>query len=69
MEKIIKGHLVGFRSVRDMEMLEEDYNGEFTDAGMSDIQYPRYNGVPSKDECDRISEELSGKIVIYKTKR
>lgn len=31
MEKIIEGHLLGFESVRDMQQLEDDYYGEFTD--------------------------------------
>lgn len=63
MEKIIEGHLGGFGSVRDIELMEDDYHGEFTAAGMSERQYPRYDGVPSRDECDRIWAELSGEVM------
>lgn len=57
------GHLVGWESVRDMERLEEDYYGEFTDAGMSEIR-SRYDVILSKEECDFLSSVLSGDIVI-----
>lgn len=67
MAKINEGHLVGFGSVRDMTRLEEDYYGEFTDAGLSEIQFPRYHEVPSKDECDLMCAKLSGEVKI-KTK-
>ena len=69
MEKIIDGHLVGFGSVRDMERLESDYYGEFTDAGMTEMWRSAYDDVPSKDECDRICAELSGEVNVYKIKK
>lgn len=53
MEKIIEGHLVGFGSLRDMEALEEDYNGEFTDAGMTEIWDKTYDEMPSEEEAGR----------------
>lgn len=55
MEKIMPGHLVGWESVRDMEELEQDYYGEFTDAGMSQ----KRNIITSK-EYDYLCELLSG---------
>jgi len=56
---VIPGHLVSFREWEEMEQLQEDYNGEFTDGGMSEIQYSRYEGVPSISECDQLCAELS----------
>jgi|GEM_PF-2040201 len=63
MEKIINGHLVGFGSVAD---LWDDHDHDFTDAGMSEIQCSVYEGVPSKDEYDRLCAEMSGEVVVVK---
>ncbi|MFD1362810.1 hypothetical protein [Lentibacillus salinarum] len=68
MEKKLPGHLVGFGSVQDLQRLEEDYYGEFTDAGMTARKYRVYEDVPSKEECDLICKELSGEAKIYKMK-
>jgi len=65
MEKIIEGHLVGFGYVKDMQHLEDDYYGEFTDAGMSERQYDIYKNIPNKEECDQICETLSGVIRVF----
>lgn len=53
------------RSVLDMELLEEDYHGEFTDAGMTQKWYSAYIDTPSKEECDKLCAELSGEVIIY----
>lgn len=66
MEKIIPGYLTGFGSVADMW---EDHDYDFTDAGMSEIQCSAYDGVPSKAECDRLCEELSGDVVVWEIKK
>lgn len=50
-----------------MERLKDYY--DFTDAGMSEIQCSVYEGVPSKDDCDRLCEELSGDVVVLKLKK
>ncbi|SFA89346.1 hypothetical protein SAMN04488072_103113 [Lentibacillus halodurans] len=50
MEKKIPGHLVGFESVRDMQRLEEDYYGEFFDAGILERKCSVYKDMPSKEE-------------------
>jgi len=68
MEKIIERHLVGFESVRDMERLEEDYYGEFTDAGMAEKVFSIYKSIPTKEECDRICAEVCGEVITYKLK-
>ncbi len=66
MEKIINGHLVGFGSVADVR---DDHDYEFTDAGMTEIKYNVYKDVPSKDECDRLCEKMSGEVKVYKIKK
>ncbi|MFD1362755.1 hypothetical protein [Lentibacillus salinarum] len=66
MEKFVKGHLVGFGSVRDMQHLEDDYYGEFTDAGMSSRRYTAFKDTPSKEECDWLCAELSGEVKVFK---
>ncbi|MCG3418948.1 hypothetical protein [Oceanobacillus jordanicus] len=65
MEKKILGHIAGFGTLRDMERLEQDYYGEFTDAGMSELLIKEEL---TTKECDRLSEELSGKVVVIKKK-
>lgn len=55
----IDEYLVGFGSVTDMQMLENDYFVEFTVAGMGGILKRTYIDIPSKGERDRICEELS----------
>ncbi|GIP61928.1 hypothetical protein J32TS6_04830 [Virgibacillus pantothenticus] len=54
-EKIIPRQLVGFRSVKDMERLEQYCNDGFTDAGMTEI---RESNIPSVDECDEVIYEI-----------
>ena len=63
MEKKIPGHIAGFGTLGDMERLEQDYNGEFTDAGMSELR--TWSG-PTTEECDLLCAELSGKVVVKK---
>ena len=64
MEKIIAGHLTGFRSVLEMERLEEYYDGDFTDAGMSEFRFK--DDVPSQEECDEMCKELSKEFIFTK---
>lgn len=68
MEKIIEKHLVGFGSLRDLEHLEADYCGEFTDAGMSESNFIVDKSIPSKEECDIMCAELSGDVITYNLK-
>ncbi|SFE33178.1 hypothetical protein FH966_06755 [Lentibacillus cibarius] len=65
MEKIIEGHLVGFGSLRDMEHLKDDYHGEFTDGGMSEINIHVYSKVPSKEQCESMCAKKSGEVTSY----
>lgn len=60
MEKIIDGYLIGFGSVQEMERLEDYYDEEFTDAGMSEFWFK--DDVPSQEECDLMCGEFSGEI-------
>lgn len=66
MEKKLLGHIAGFGTLRDMERFEEDYYGEFTDAGMSELVFR--NELTSK-ECDRLCAELSGEVKIVQKKK
>jgi len=68
MEKIMPGHLVGFGSVRDMDYLEANYHGEFTDAGMTVDQRSVSEDMPSKDEFDKLCAQLAGEVITYKIK-
>lgn len=48
-----------------MERLEYYYDGDFTDAGMSELVIKHEL---TTTECDRLSEELSGEVVVIKKK-
>lgn len=61
MEKKLPGHIAGFGTLIDMERIEQDYYGEFTDAGMSELIFK--DELTTK-ECDRLCAELSGKVVV-----
>lgn len=63
MEKIIDGYLTGFESVQEMERLEEYYDKEFTDAGMSVIK--ERSDVPSQEKCDEMCSRFSKKVIEY----
>ncbi|WP_188453813.1 hypothetical protein [Virgibacillus oceani] len=69
MEKIIKNHLVGFGSVIDMQHLEDDYYGEFTDAGMTVRLWSAYDDMPDWEDCDRIYGDVYGKLLHTKYHR
>lgn len=63
MEKKIDGHIAGFETLRDMQRLEEYYDEDFTDAGMSNYRF-RTDTI-GKEECDRVCEEFSGEVIVY----
>lgn len=63
MEKIIDGYLTGFGSVLEMERLEEYYDGNFTDAGMSELRHK--DDFPSRAECDLMCSRCSKKVIEY----
>ena len=63
MEKKLPGHIAGFGTLIEMERIEQDYYGEFTDAGMSELLFR--NDLTTK-ECDRLCAELSGEVVVVK---
>ncbi|MFD2628767.1 hypothetical protein [Oceanobacillus kapialis] len=63
MEKKLPGHIAGFGTLRDMERFEQDYYGEFTDAGLSELIIK--DELTTK-ECDRLCAELSGEVILYK---
>lgn len=65
MEKKLQGHIAGFGTLLDMERLEQDYYGEFTDAGMNELIIK--DELTTK-ECDRLCAELSGEVVVKKKK-
>lgn len=65
MEKIIKGHICGFGTVRDMERLEDYYDEDLTDAGLSIRRCPTRSTL-SKNEFDKMCEEMSGEVIIIK---
>lgn len=54
------GYLTGFGSVTKMEEYE-DY--VWHGGAMSEIIYNVYQDIPSKKECDRICEKLSGECI------
>lgn len=62
MEKIIEGHLVGFKSENDLWRCD-DY--DFTDAEMTEL---RFKNDLSVKECDRICAENSREVVIIRKK-
>ncbi|GGB41923.1 hypothetical protein GCM10011409_19340 [Lentibacillus populi] len=65
MEKIIAGHLIGFGTLQEWG----DYEDYIWHGGaMSEERYNVWADTPSKKECDRICEELSGEVVEYKIK-
>ncbi|GGB41896.1 hypothetical protein GCM10011409_19300 [Lentibacillus populi] len=65
MEKIIDGHLVGFGTLREWD----DYEDHIWFGGaMSEERYYAWADTPSKKECDRIFEELSGEVITYNKK-
>lgn len=66
MEKKLPGHIAGFGTLIDIERLEQDYYGEFTDAGMSELR--TWDGL-SKEECERLCAELSGEVKIVQKKK
>lgn len=37
---------------------------KYQDAGITVCKAYKYDGVPSRDECDRISEVMSGDVII-----
>ncbi|CEI81321.1 hypothetical protein BN997_01139 [Oceanobacillus oncorhynchi] len=63
MEKIIKGHICGFGTVRDMERIENDFDEGITIV-VAVRKHRKYEKTPSKEECDRICEDRSGEVVI-----
>lgn len=63
MQKKIDGYISGFGSMIDMDRLENYYDEEFTDAGMTKIR--EKVDVPSGKECDRLCQNNSGPIIIY----
>ncbi|WP_099157256.1 hypothetical protein [Virgibacillus ndiopensis] len=69
MEKKLENHIAGFGTLKDMQHLEDDYYGECTDAGMTVRWRSAYDDTPSKKECDELSAELSGEVVVYKIKK
>lgn len=66
MEKRIDGHLVGFGSAAEVEEYEDHF---YMGGAMTLEKYNAYEGVPSKDECDRICAEKSGEVVVWKIKK
>lgn len=60
MDKIMPGHLIGFGSVAEMDEYE-DY--VWLGGAMSELRYGAYRDTPSKQECNRICEELSGDCI------
>lgn len=65
MEKIIKGHICGFETVKDMERLENYYDDDLTDAGLTIRRWPTKSRL-SKHEFDKMCEEKSGEVIIIK---
>ncbi|WP_249870731.1 hypothetical protein [Oceanobacillus saliphilus] len=63
MEKIIEGRLVGFGTLKDLEEYE-DYI--YLGGAITEERYNAYKNTPSKEECDRLCEEQSGEVIIYK---
>ncbi|WP_106494849.1 hypothetical protein [Lentibacillus sp. Marseille-P4043] len=61
MEKIIDGHLIGFESLQELEEYEDHI---WFGGAMSEVRYNAYKDTPSKKECDRICEDLSGEVEI-----
>lgn len=68
MEKIIDGHICGFGTVRDMERIENYYDEDLTDAGLTIRRWP-IRSTLSKYEFDKICEEKSGEVIIIKPPR
>lgn len=62
MEKIIDGYLTWFGSVSDMQRLEDYYDEDFTDAGMS-LMRSKVD-VPSQEECDLMCSILSSRVKV-----
>ncbi|WP_193063017.1 hypothetical protein [Oceanobacillus oncorhynchi] len=67
MEKIIDGHICGFETVKDMERLENYYDEDVTDVGLTIRRWPTRNY--NKQEFDRMCEEKSGEVTIIKPSR
>ncbi|AVQ98037.1 hypothetical protein OBCHQ24_02945 [Oceanobacillus iheyensis] len=66
MEKKLPGHIAGFGKLIDMERLEQDYYGEFTDEGMSELLF--WDRLSIK-ECERLCAELFGKVKLVQKKK
>ncbi len=65
-EKKLEGHLVGFGTLQEME---EYKDWIYLGGAMSEIRYNAYHDTPSKDECDKLCEEMSGEVIVYKIKK
>ncbi len=65
-EKKLEGHLVGFGTLQEMEEYEDWI---YLGGAMSEIRYNIYHEIPSKDECDKLRDELSGEVILYKLKK
>lgn len=63
MQKKIDGYISGFGSAIEMDRLENYYDKDFTDAGMTMIR-PKID-LPSREECERLCQNKSGPIIMY----
>ncbi|AXI09184.1 hypothetical protein CV093_10250 [Oceanobacillus sp. 143] len=65
MSRRFDNHLTGIGDWKDWIDYEEYGESEWSKKG---CWYKAYLDTPSKEECDRISAELSGEVVVYKIK-
>ncbi|WP_339227846.1 hypothetical protein NSQ77_20030 [Oceanobacillus sp. FSL K6-2867] len=68
MERKLKNHLVGLGKLKDWKAYENYDDSTYLGGAMSEIRYSAYADTPSKGECDKLCEEHSGEVIIYKIK-